>query len=393
MDPDFVNDIFPLHCGPHNYVPAIIDKKKRIVAFGDIHGDYRLAINLLTSARLIAIKNDKIVWIGGDTYVVQVGDQLDSCRPTTGIPCNTNDSIYDESSDIAVMKLFNDLNLQAIKVGGSVISLLGNHEILNVLGNMDYVSSKGISEFENYARIANGSNTKKYANGLDARKYAFKPGNEFGKLLGCTRMPAVIIGSNLFVHAGIISSFVRKYGLDRNKLETINISIRKWLLGLIKDEEHVEYIIKYSNDSIFWTRILGEIRPGVSLADDICANNVSTVLKTLAIDNIIVGHTPQYFVNSNEANSTCDNHVWRIDTASSYAFHRYDHVWRMDTASSYAFHRHDHPFMSNNVIHNSRRAQYLEILNDNEFYLCDQNYCKKQIDISKISSSVDLNNF
>lgn len=53
-------------------------------------------------------------------------------------------------SDIKILELFTDLDEQAVKHGGRVISLLGNHEISNALGNMSYVSVKGIDGFKNY---------------------------------------------------------------------------------------------------------------------------------------------------------------------------------------------------------------------------------------------------
>src|SRR6218665_2789254 len=68
----FIAD-FPKLCGPHKYVPAIMSAKKRIIVFGDIHGDYQLTIEMLTAAKLISInESGKIQWIAGDTYVVQV---------------------------------------------------------------------------------------------------------------------------------------------------------------------------------------------------------------------------------------------------------------------------------------------------------------------------------
>ena len=47
---------------------------KRLIAFGDIHGDYNAFIQLLRKAKIINTKNN---WIAKDTHVVQVGDILD----------------------------------------------------------------------------------------------------------------------------------------------------------------------------------------------------------------------------------------------------------------------------------------------------------------------------
>ena len=39
---------------------------------------------------------------------------------------------------------------------------------------------------------------------IQYRKDLFKRGHKFSKFLACTRLSAIIIGSNIFVHAGII---------------------------------------------------------------------------------------------------------------------------------------------------------------------------------------------
>ena len=48
---------------------------KRIVAFGDIHGDFNTLINDLKKSNKI---NNNYDWIAGNTYLVQTGDILDS---------------------------------------------------------------------------------------------------------------------------------------------------------------------------------------------------------------------------------------------------------------------------------------------------------------------------
>ena len=44
---DFINNEFKTHCKDYTYVPFIFPAVKKIVVFGDIHGDYKLAVNLL----------------------------------------------------------------------------------------------------------------------------------------------------------------------------------------------------------------------------------------------------------------------------------------------------------------------------------------------------------
>lgn len=195
------NDI----CKDYTYTPFIIEPVERIVVFGDIHGDYKMAVKLLLMsgvAKIVETVNDtnsgnkeddnisldniscdskdseceelkgklvehknfkirsdvtyKMKWIGGKTYVVQVGDQVDRCRVYGNMTCELPETtLDDEHSDIKILKLFTDLHEQAVKESGAVISLLGNHEINNALGNMSYVSAKGVNGFKNYRRSCN----------------------------------------------------------------------------------------------------------------------------------------------------------------------------------------------------------------------------------------------
>ena len=59
-------------------LPTVLPPVRRIIAIGDIHGDFRALIKCLRLAKLV---NERWEWIGGDTVVIQLGDQVDSkCR-------------------------------------------------------------------------------------------------------------------------------------------------------------------------------------------------------------------------------------------------------------------------------------------------------------------------
>jgi hypothetical protein len=357
----FINKIYPKKCAKYDYIPSILPKVERLIVLGDIHGDYKLFIHMLKLGNLIDNNNNKIIWTGNNTYVVQVGDQVDRCRPMPNMICsNPYTTINDEASDIKIMNLCNDLHKQAKLQGGAFISLLGNHEIMNTLGALTYVSYMGLKEFDTYVDPKNKS--LKFISGEAARKHAFAPGNEIATMMGCTRLPAVIIGSNLMVHAGIVDGLIHEFQLQNmNDLETINIAIRMWLLGLL-NKKHVKNIIKSSNNSMFWTRILGQIPPNTPLKEPVCMNNIKNVLNLFNIGNIIIGHTPQSFTYSDDINHTCSGKVWRVDNGSSSAFDKFDKKKMQYGDTSY-----------------SRRPQILEIINDNEFYIIDEIQRKKVV--------------
>ena len=54
----------------------------RIVVIGDVHGDWRATIRALKIAGVVGVTDEKrdsgkLIWKGGSTIVVQMGDQVD----------------------------------------------------------------------------------------------------------------------------------------------------------------------------------------------------------------------------------------------------------------------------------------------------------------------------
>jgi len=348
IDKEQFHGTFREMCPDYQYIPAVHSDKKihKLYVFGDLHGDLKLFKKML---RLANVVDNQYNWTGGNAWVVQVGDQIDRCRPLWNKDCSFDITINDEASDIDIMELANKIMNQAIKVGGMVISLLGNHELMNVNGNMNYVSRMGIIDFSRTKEDTD----ENYEEGKLKRIEDFRPGNKYGTMLGCTRLPAVIIGTHLFVHAGIVDALIEEIQLNNiSDIENINIAIRMWLLGKL-NKESVQEIITGSK-SMFWTRILGSIPPNVPFSDAKCVNEIGKVLKLFKVDNIIIGHTPQSFLYSESLNHTCSGHVWRVDNGSSKAFDRYDEE-----------------FMSTQRVSKSRRVQILEIEDDIKYYIID----------------------
>src|SRR5262245_16261395 len=95
------------------------DNVARVVAIGDLHGDYEKFVDMLQQAGLIDARNN---WSGGQTHLVQLGD----------IPDRGPDSRR-------IMDLLMRLEPQARRAGGYVHALIGNHEAMNVIGDLRYV--------------------------------------------------------------------------------------------------------------------------------------------------------------------------------------------------------------------------------------------------------------
>jgi hypothetical protein len=232
------DDEWKHYCKNYSKIPHIMSKRKRIIAIGDLHGDYKKSLKALKLAKII---DDKLNWIAEpkDTVVVQVGDQIDRCRPRDGYNCGDERiSSGDEGGDIKILKLFTLLHQKAEKHGGAVISLLGNHEIMNTLGDMRYVAYEDFKVHD-----------------IRKREYYFKPGNKYSKFMACTRLSAVIIGSNLFVHAGIMPKLADKYTIPQ-----INNIMILWLLGLLNTDNKGIVNKKNIKNSDFWNNLLSALK-------------------------------------------------------------------------------------------------------------------------------------
>ena len=364
-------DYWDKECKDYNKIPHLMTKRDRIIAIGDIHGDWKLTLKCLKLAGVLnndCTDENNAKWIGGNTVVVQIGDQIDRCRPLVGQKCkekiSKEEMELDEDSDVRILKFFTLLDNKALKNKdkngkddpGRVISLLGNHEILNSQKKMSYVSAKGLAcygiDCKNEDFKDEEKCNKMIIKGEKKRRKDFKPGNKMSIFMGCTRLSAIVIGKFLFIHAGILPKFAQKIKdqyPEARSLKNLNILITKWLLGKIKNNDEVEGIGKMMDIltnyemSPFWPRVLGNLKNDLPMTDDSCKKHFKPTFKILNenIENIVIGHTPQFYANNMGLNSTCDNKIWRIDTGSSVAFNVFD---------------------DNNM--DKRRIQILEILND-----------------------------
>lgn len=90
---------------------------RRFIAIGDVHGRLEPFVNMLRHAGLV---NTYSEWCGGNARLLQIGDTVDRGPHSLQV-----DDILDR------------LQVQAAKVGGEVIRLVGNHELELILGNFD----------------------------------------------------------------------------------------------------------------------------------------------------------------------------------------------------------------------------------------------------------------
>ena len=338
LDFQSLEDNFNKNCKKHGYknkLPHVVpaNKYKRIIVIGDLHGDVKKTLKALLVAKVI---NRAGKWIGGKTAVVQIGDQLDGCRPAhDGDDCSQDENDY---ADIRVMDILDNFHNKAVKKGGAVFSLLGNHEVMQDDDNR-YISPKSYAYFNDYRDPKTGKVIK---SGKVARKHAFQPGNEYAIRLACTRQSALIIGSFLFVHAGILPQLAKKM-----TVEQINLVVRNWLLVKISEDSDlkgvgtVKDLISNFNISPFWPRFFGQLQPGQPMSNKVCKTKLKPTLDIYQLNGMVVGHTPQ-FMYGRGINSTCNRKLWRVDVGMSSAFKKF----------------------SKNSSNKTRKVQVLEIKND-----------------------------
>lgn len=187
----------------------------RIVAIGDLHGDWS-AWRALAEAAGISDREGR--WTGGDTILVQTGD------------------IPDRGPDSArIMRDLMRLQRQAPRTGGRVIALVGNHEAMNVTGDLRYVHPGEYAAFvdsrserrrrhfwrENRAEIAvlyrqaDPSLDEEAVRrawvadtplGMIEHRLAWSPRGELGRWV-VSNPSVVVLDGIVFVHAGIGAAY------------------------------------------------------------------------------------------------------------------------------------------------------------------------------------------
>lgn len=274
---------------------GVFPSVKRIIAIGDIHGDFNALYKALLKANLIKTNGD---WdeSNRDTIVIQLGDLLD--RGGRGYEDTDN---YKEEIDI--LQYIDHLNTQIKNskqdLNSAFITLIGNHELMNMLGDFRYVSAKAMEGM----------------GGEEGRKKLFLPGGPIAKHIGCCSYGICKIGDWTFVHAGVLPKHLKD---DNFSFSKVNKLVRQIMRGDIDkanlNPSQREFI--FDNNGLFWTRELSNDNPNCTLAHE----SVRILNNSNGNGGIVVGHT----VQKNGINSKCGGDIWAIDTGMSDAFGKTD---------------------------------------------------------------------
>jgi len=189
----------------------------RIVAVGDLHGDFQAWQAIATAA---GVMDPRGHWAGGKTTLVQLGDIVDR-----------------QPNSLEIIRSLQQLQKEAPRKGGKVIVVLGNHEAMNLLGDFRYTTAGEYAAFAdgqsearrnrvydlNKAAIEASYRAKDPKLTEDAirhawmaetplgwveHKLAWQPTGELGQW--ARRNPAIAkVGNTLFVHGGLSAEYAK----------------------------------------------------------------------------------------------------------------------------------------------------------------------------------------
>jgi hypothetical protein len=242
----------------------------RIVAIGDLHGDFTATREIL---RLTGLIDPADGWQGGRDRLVQVGDILDR---------------GDEEREI--IDLLERLAAEAAAAGGAVHVLNGNHELMQAGKRYLYVTPDG---FRDFAEFDDGDPSLRiFPKERRGRYAAFRPGGPYAKKLADNPVVLVLDGT-IFVHGGLLPKH-----LDVG-IETINARARAFMLG---------------HDDAFWGWLADWDSPVMSrhYAHQPSAGDcylLDQTLKRTGARRMVVGHSPQ----ARGITGYCEDRVWAID--------------------------------------------------------------------------------
>ena len=271
---------------------------ERIVAVGDLHGDYNALLDIVAAA---GVSDDQGHWTGGETVFVQLGDFTDR-----------------GPESLKIIRYLQGLELAAPMGGGKIVVLVGNHEAMNVTGDLRYVHPGEYAAFatrnsaklrdrvfdENWKavlaqyrqtdpKISLEGARRRWVHetplGMLEHRQVWKPSGEIGRWISAR--PAIVkIDDTLFAHGGISVEFAAQ------RIEDINADISTKLASgdtspnsiLTDDLGPLWYRGNIFRDPVK-TSVAGEalalVRPSIE-------EELNRVLAAYEARRLVIAHTP-----------------------------------------------------------------------------------------------------
>ncbi len=243
---------------------VIFKNVKKIAALSDIHGQYDLAMEMFQRNKII---DENLNWNFGEGHLVIVGD------------------VFDRGDKVTELLWFIfKLEQQAMKAGGRVHFLLGNHEYMILHSDVRYIHKK----YRMTSRLFNFEYDELYNNNTI-----------LGRWLR-SKSTVIKINNNVFVHAGVSHEFLSQTDFEFEKINNVMRSS----IDLSKEEMKSTdfYSIYYGSESLIWYRGY--------FYDNLLEEEVSNILKQLNSDHIVVGHC-----SNEEVVQLYDNKIFGVDSS------------------------------------------------------------------------------
>ncbi len=289
----------------------------RIVAVGDLHGDFAAWRDIARAAQLV---DGKGAWIGGDAVLVQTGDVVDR-----------------GPDSLKIVQDLMRLQREASRSKGRVVALVGNHEAMNVSGDFRYVSpadyaayidnrselrrenvyesnKKLIESFYHQRDPAMSGDAIKQAwlaatpLGSIEHRVAWTPNGSIGRWI--VGNPAIaMLDGNIFLHGGISPAYVHM------PIDEINRQLRAALLAHSTDPRS---IINDPQGPLWYRGLTGpdaDLAKGETSSPPI-EQQLQSILSAYGAKRIVIGHTPIL----SGISLSHDGRLARIDTGISSVY-------------------------------------------------------------------------
>ena len=300
--------------------PAHGQKLPRVVAVGDLHGDYKAWTDIARAAGLIDKRGR---WAGGKTILVQLGD------------------ITDRGPDsLKIVRNLMALQREAARKGGKVVVVVGNHEAMMVLNDTRYTTPGEYAAFvdgqsgsrrdraydlnkvriEALYRAQDPRITPEQARakwmaahplGWLEHKIAWSPSGGLGQW--AAKNPAILkIGDTLFAHGGISVEYARQ------PLDAVN---KRIAVAMAAADDSPASVLTDPLGPL-WYRGLVTADPEAQAARAAAKpplpaltadQELDAVLSAYAAKRLVIGHTP----SPKGIQITSNGRLARVDTGNS----------------------------------------------------------------------------
>lgn len=244
--------------------PSIYTEIDKVAALSDIHGQFELAVEILTNNKIIDRQQN---WKFGNGHLVIVGDIFDRGEKVTEF-----------------LWLVYKIEKQARAKGGRVHFLLGNHEYMVLHKDLRYLHPKYVAVSDLFKM---------------SYEQLFSENTVLGRWIR-TKHTMVRINNILFVHGGISPEFLLKHEFD---IETINRTMRESIGRTKEDMKTTDFYSTYfGSQGPVWYR--GYFN------DDLQSETISDILDQINSEKIVVGHC-----SVKEVVSMYDQRIFGVDSS------------------------------------------------------------------------------